>query len=118
MIGLEGLTLVTGRHREAGRILRTFASYIRNGLIPNMFPEGEQQGLYHTADATLWFFHAIHRYVKRTGDRTTLKMLLPKLAGIIEHHIRGTHFGIGMDPADGLLKQGQEGYQLTWMDAK
>jgi predicted glycogen debranching enzyme len=43
---------------------------------------------------------------------------LPRLADIIEHHLRGTRFGIGVDPADGLLRQGQEGYQLTWMDAK
>jgi predicted glycogen debranching enzyme len=118
MISLEGLTLVTGRTHEARWILRTFARYVQDGLIPNMFPEGEQEGLYHTADATLWFFHAVHRYVERTGDRTTLKVILPKLVDIIEHHIRGTRFGIGMDPTDGLLKQGQEGYQLTWMDAK
>ena len=54
---------------EAGWILRTFAHYIRDGLIPNMFPEGEEQGLYHTADATLWFFHAIDRYLEATDDR-------------------------------------------------
>ena len=59
MISLEGLTLVTGRHVEAAYILRTFAHYIRDGLIPNMFPEGRKNGLYHTADATLWFFHAL-----------------------------------------------------------
>jgi predicted glycogen debranching enzyme len=83
-----------------------------------MFPEGEKEGLYHTADATLWFFHAIQRYVEVTGDRTTLKLLLPKLSGIVERHIHGTRFGIGVDPADGLLRQGAQGYQLTWMDAK
>jgi predicted glycogen debranching enzyme len=118
MISLEGLTLATGRVSEAAWILRTFAHYIRDGLIPNMFPEGEKEGLYHTADATLWFFHALHRYVEVTGDRTTLKLLIPKLADVIAHHIRGTGFGIGMDPADALLRQGAEGYQLTWMDAK
>ncbi|HLK66995.1 MAG TPA: amylo-alpha-1,6-glucosidase [Bryobacteraceae bacterium] len=118
MISLEGLTLTTGRNTEAGWILRTFADYIRDGLIPNMFPEGEKQGLYHTADATLWFFHAINRYVEVSGDRTTLQLLLPKLVDVIDHHIRGTRFGIGMDPVDSLLRQGQEGYQLTWMDAK
>ena len=69
MISLEGLTLATGRHGEAGWILRTFAHYIRGGLIPNLFPEHGKDGLYHTADATLWFFHAIHRYVSVTGDR-------------------------------------------------
>ncbi|HEX8407711.1 MAG TPA: amylo-alpha-1,6-glucosidase [Thermoanaerobaculia bacterium] len=118
MISLEGLTLVTGRHREAGNILRTFASYIRDGLIPNLFPEGEQGGLYHTSDATMWFFHALSRYVRRTGDRATLRKILPRLVDIVDHHVRGTHFNIHVDPADGLLVQGAEGYQLTWMDAK
>src|SRR5205085_6117392 len=81
-------------------------------------PEGRNEGLYHTADATLWFFHALARYLDYTRDRDTLQILLPKLHGVIEHHLRGTRFGIGIDPADGLLRQGQEGYQLTWMDAK
>ncbi|MBV9171573.1 MAG: glycogen debranching enzyme family protein, partial [Chloroflexi bacterium] len=118
MISLEGLTLTTGRHAEAGYILRTFAHYVRDGLIPNLFPDGEKEGLYHTADATLWFFHALDRYLTYTNDRGTLRLLLPKLVDIIEHHRRGTRFGIGVDPRDGLLSQGQQGYQLTWMDAK
>ncbi len=118
MISLPGLTLITGRHNEAAWILRTFAHYIRDGLIPNLFPEGRKEGLYHTADATLWFFAAIHRYVEATGDRTTLGLLLPRLVSIVEHQRRGTCFGIGVDPADGLLRQGAPGYQLTWMDAK
>jgi predicted glycogen debranching enzyme len=118
MISLEGLTLITGRYVEAGWILRAFARYIRDGLIPNLFPEGERAGLYHTADATLWFFHALDRYLEVTGERATLTLLLPKLLDIVEHHRRGTRFGIGVDPGDGLLRQGQEGYQLTWMDAK
>jgi predicted glycogen debranching enzyme len=118
MISLEGLALVTGRLAEAGWILRTFAHYVRDGLIPNMFPEGENQGLYHTADATLWFFHALDRYLEATGDVPTLNLILPKLVDIVEHHVHGTRFGIRVDPADGLLTQGEPGYQLTWMDAK
>jgi predicted glycogen debranching enzyme len=118
MISLEGLTLVTGRVTEAGWIIRTFAQYIHNGLIPNLFPEGQQGGLYHTADATLWFFHALARYLAASNDRVTLRLLLPKLIDIIDHHVRGTDFGIQVDPEDGLLRQGAEGYQLTWMDAK
>src|SRR4029077_10618660 len=65
-----------------------------------------------------WFFHALDRYVERTRDRNTLRQVLPKLVEVIELHRRGTRFGIAMDPRDGLLRQGQEGYQLTWMDAK
>jgi predicted glycogen debranching enzyme len=118
MISLEGLTMATGRHKEAGYILRTFANHVRDGLIPNMFPEHDKVGLYHTADATLWFFHALHRYIYATQDRETLRLVLPKLIDIVKHHLQGTLFNIGIDPADGLLKQGAEGYQLTWMDAK
>jgi predicted glycogen debranching enzyme len=118
MISLEGLALSTGRYIEAGYILRTFAHYVRDGLIPNMFPDGQNDGLYHTADATLWYFHAVERYVAVTGDRETLRLLVPVFRDIIDHHVRGTRFGIGVDAADGLLRQGAEGYQLTWMDAK
>src|SRR3981189_2150935 len=112
MISLEGLTITTGRTLEAGYILRTFAHYVRDGLIPNFFPDGESEGLYHTADATLWFFHALDRYLAVTGDLATLELLLPTMRDIVAHHLRGTRFGIGVDPDDGLLRQGQAGYQL------
>lgn len=118
MISLEGLALATGRIQQAGSILRMFAHHVRDGLVPNLFPEGANDGLYHTADATLWFFHAIDRYLRASDDRRTLEGLLPTLRAIVEHHVRGTKFGIGVDPGDGLLRQGAPGYQLTWMDAK
>ncbi|HEX6135753.1 MAG TPA: amylo-alpha-1,6-glucosidase [Longimicrobiales bacterium] len=118
MISLEGLTLCTGRYREASDILRTFAAYVRDGLIPNMFPDHATEGLYHTADATLWFFHAADRYVRYTGDRSLITDLLPAFVDIVNHHLDGTHFGIRIDPDDGLMRQGADGYQLTWMDAK
>ncbi len=118
MISLEGLTLVTGRLQEAGYILRTFANYVRDGLIPNMFPEHGSEGLYHTADASLWFFHAIDRYLEYTRDVATLRLLLPTLVEIADRHLAGTRFSIGVDPRDGLLSQGAPGYALTWMDAK
>jgi predicted glycogen debranching enzyme len=118
MISLEGLTLATGRIPEAAYILRTFADYVRDGLIPNMFPEQNVDGLYHTADATLWFFHAAKRYLDVSGDRETLAVLLPKFKDIIASHERGTRFGIRVDPADGLLAQGAPDHPLTWMDAK
>lgn len=118
MISLEGLALITGRHAEARRILQNFACHIRHGLIPNLFPEGQSEGVYHTADATLWFFHALARYLAHTDDQATLRLLLPRLRDVLDHHLRGTLFGIGVDPSDGLLRQGAKGYQLTWMDAK
>jgi predicted glycogen debranching enzyme len=118
MISLEGLCLLTGRHREARWILRTFANYLRDGLVPNLFPEGSHEGQYNTADATLWFFHAIERYVAYTGDLAFLRELLPMLELVMRKHIEGTRFGIHIDPHDGLVAQGEDGFALTWMDAK
>jgi glycogen debranching enzyme len=118
MISLDGLTLLTGRAAEARSVLHTFAEHIRDGLIPNLFPEGETEGRYHTADATLWFFHALDRYERATGEAETRRFLMPRLVEIAQKHLGGTRFGIGVDPADGLLRQGAPGYQLTWMDAK
>jgi predicted glycogen debranching enzyme len=118
MISLEGLAILTGRTPDAGYILRTFAQHIKDGLIPNHFSEKEGDALYNTADATLWFFHALKRYLDATDDRAALRDLIPKLRDAVDHHVRGTRFGIKVDPADGLLSQGAEGYQLTWMDAK
>jgi predicted glycogen debranching enzyme len=118
MISLEGLCLLPGRHREARGILRTFAGYARDGLLPNLFPEGAQEGVYNTADATLWFFHALDRYIAYTGDLAFLRELLPFCEDILRRHVAGTRFGIRVDPDDGLLVQGEDGYALTWMDAK
>jgi predicted glycogen debranching enzyme len=118
MISLEGLALLTQRQQAARDILWMFAEHIRDGLIPNMFPEGREHGLYHTADATLWFFHALDRYLTISGDAALLQHMLPHLRDIVQAHLAGTRFGIGVDPADGLLRQGEQGYQLTWMDAK
>ncbi len=109
MISHEGLTLCTGRYREAAAILRTFQHYVKNGLIPNYFPDGENDGVYHTADATMWFFHAVDRYLETTGDEELLRDMFPTLASIVEHHQKGTRFNIGVDPADGLLKPGPGG---------
>jgi predicted glycogen debranching enzyme len=117
MISLDGLTLCTGRHAEAKGILMTFAHHLRDGLIPNLFPEGDNEGLYNTADATLWFFHAIDRYVTVTQDVEPLRDLLPSLEEVVRLHLGGTRFGIRVDD-DGLLTQGAANLALTWMDAK
>jgi predicted glycogen debranching enzyme len=118
MISLEGLTLLSGRASLAREILLAFAAHVRDGLVPNLFPEGSSDGLYNTADATLWFFHAASRYFELTGDRDVIRALLPTFIDVIWRHHAGTRFGIGVDPSDGLLRQGEAGYQLTWMDAK
>ncbi len=44
--------------------------------------------------------------------------LYPVLREIVDWHQRGTRYGIAVDPEDGLLRAGEPGVQLTWMDAK
>jgi predicted glycogen debranching enzyme len=119
MISLPGLTLATGRPDEAADILRTFARYVQDGLLPNNFPDhpGVDPG-YNTADASLWYLIAVHAYVEATADRVLADDLLPTLQIIVDAHIRGTRYHIGVDPEDGLLRAGEPGVQLTWMDAK
>ncbi len=119
MIALPGLALSTGRPEEAAGILRAFARYVSDGLLPNNFPDqaGVDPG-YNTADASLWYVLAVRAYHEATRDARLVGDLLPVLRGIVDWHIRGTRYGICVDPADGLLCAGQPGVQLTWMDAK
>jgi predicted glycogen debranching enzyme len=118
MISLPGLTLATGRPDVAARILRTFARFVDQGMLPNRFPDAGETPEYNTIDATLWYFEAIRAYHAATGDDELLQELFPTLAEIVTWHERGTRFHIHRDPVDGLLYGGEAGVQLTWMDAK
>jgi predicted glycogen debranching enzyme len=118
MIALPGLTLATGRPDIAANILRTFASFVSDGLLPNRFPDGADAPEYNTVDATLWYFVAIDEYVRASGDRKLLEELFPVLRSIVRWHQRGTRHGICVDEQDGLLRAGEDGVQLSWMDAK
>jgi len=118
MIALPGLTLATGRPQVAARILRTYARFVDRGMIPNRFPDQGETPEYNTVDATLWYVQAIHEYVRQTGDCSLACELYPILVDILGWHERGTRYGIGMDAHDGLLRAGEPGVQLTWMDAK
>jgi predicted glycogen debranching enzyme len=118
MIALPGLTLTTGRPEVAEKILRTYGRYVDRGMIPNRFPGAGEDPEYNTVDATLWYVEAIRAYVEATGDTDLLDDLFPVLDEIVQWHIDGTRYGIRVDPDDGLLRAGEPGVQLTWMDAK
>jgi predicted glycogen debranching enzyme len=118
MIALPGVCLCTGRLQVARDILLSFARYVSGGMIPNRFPDAGETPDYNTVDATLWYVHACGRYVAATADKQFQKEILPTLEGIIATHVAGTRYGICVDPADGLLRAGESGTQLTWMDAK
>ena len=118
MIALPGLTSTLGRHAIAAEVLRTFARFVDRGMLPNRFPDGGEAPEYNTVDATLWFFQAIKEAVHASGDASLGLELYPTLIAIIRAHVAGTRYGISVDPEDGLLRAGEPGVQLTWMDAK
>ena len=117
MISLPGLCLTTKRYDVAKTILRTFATFVDRGMLPNRFPDQGEKPEYNTIDATLWYFHAIDQVVAATADWTLARDLYPVLQDILAWHTKGTRYNIHVDK-DGLLYGGDPTVQLTWMDAK
>ncbi len=119
MIALPGLFLSTGRFQEAGNVLSLFAQYVSEGMIPNRFDDYTNEPSYNTVDASLWFIHSVHEYARMSKDSETFESILkPACRAIIDGYTKGTRFNIHVDPADGLVTQGDATTQLTWMDAK
>jgi predicted glycogen debranching enzyme len=116
MTSYEGLFLETGRAEEGRELLLRAAGTLSEGMLANTADTGTRE--YNTADGTLWFLHAVGRHVQRTGDVDLPAQLLAALVGVVDAHVAGTRYGIGVDPADGLLRQGADGVALTWMDAR
>ncbi len=117
MIALTGCTLSAGRYEDAKSILRTFLAYEKDGLVPNLFPEGTSEPMYNTVDAALLLVNVMWLYVQKTGDMDFVREAWPVLESIIRHYRQGTHHGIYMDE-DGLIHAGQGFDQVTWMDVR
>lgn len=121
MIALTGLTLATGRYQDARDILTTFARYVHHGMVPNMFPDEGTDPLYNTADASMWYFYAVGKYLDYTGTPEDYafvqETIYPKLKEIIAAYEHGTDFSIYMEK-DGLIHAGSGLDQVTWMDVR
>ncbi len=117
MISLPGLTHMCGRPDIAASVLRAFASVVDGGMIPNRFTDDGSAPEYNTVDATFWFVEAIKTHWQMTGDADFLAEMFPVLADIVAAMQTGTRYGIGV-AEDGLIRAGEPGVQLTWMDAK
>ncbi|MFL5927423.1 MAG: amylo-alpha-1,6-glucosidase [Gaiellaceae bacterium] len=116
MTSYEGLYLATGREEEGREVLQTSAATLSEGMLANTADTGALE--YNIVDGTLWFVHALDRHVTTADDADLADELAPAVEQIVEAHLAGTRFGIGADPADGLLRQGAAGWALTWMDAR
>ena len=115
MIALPGVTLATKRYEDAKSILRTFLQYEKDGLVPNLFPEGTQEPMYNTVDAALLLIDSVWAYYGRTGDADFAREAYPVMKRIVSGYQHGTCHGIGMD-TDGLIFAGKGLDQVTWMD--
>jgi glycogen debranching enzyme, archaeal type, putative len=122
MIAFEGLTLATKRFKDAREILESFAKYVKNGLVPNVFADKGAEPMYNTVDASLWYFQAVYKYLEYTGEESDFifvkDKIFPKLIEIINAYSIGTDFNIGMDKEDSLIHAGSGLDQVTWMDVR
>ena len=118
MISLPGLTLVTGRPEIARSVLMAFADVMDAGMIPNRFPDAGTEPEFNTVDATFWFVEAIAAVDRAAPDEQFLSNMYPNMCSVIENLVQGTRYGIRIDPLDGLVRAGEPGVQLTWMDAR
>ncbi len=117
MIALPGCCISTGRYEDAKSIFRTFMKYCHKGIMPNMFPEGENPPMYNTVDASLLFIAAVYEYYLRSGDLDFVREAWGTMEDIIKWYQNGTDFHIRMEE-DGLICAGAGLEQVTWMDVR
>ena len=118
MISMRGLTISTGRKKESESILDTFFKYLDKGMFPNRFPDYDGQEVeYNTIDATLWAFIAMYEFYQKFNNKKFIQKYLSDLEDILKYHIKGTRYNIKVDKS-GFVNGGEEGWQLTWMDAR
>jgi predicted glycogen debranching enzyme len=116
MTSYEGLYLSANRWEEGREVLSSSAATVSEGMLANTADTGSLE--YNTVDGTLWFVHALGRHLDVTGDVDLGHELGPVVEEIVQRHVEGTRYGIEADSTDGLLRQGAEGWALTWMDAR
>jgi len=122
-ISLRGLCLTTGRLDDARAILLEWAEAVSDGMLPNRFPDVGQTPEYHAVDASLWYVIAADAWLSAMGragevvatdERGRIERAID---AILHGYATGTRYGIRLDE-DGLLRAGEPGSALTWMDAK
>lgn len=122
MISFTGLALCTHRFDDARSILKSFAMYVKNGLLPNVFPDTDSdEPQYNTMDASMWYFYAVYKYLEYDTSKAAKEFINNEiyntLEQIIDNYMNGTDFSIHMDD-DRLISGGSNLDQITWMDVR
>lgn len=114
-MALPGLTLPLNDRKTFKAVVDTMIAKLRKGLFPNLQPDDEL--VYNSVDASLWFIWALQQYCLHTGDCKLIWTNYSKaIKSILKHYHDGTSHNIGMLD-NGLLFAGENGMALTWMNA-
>ncbi len=117
LIALRGLC-VGCFESEVEAIIRAFASFERDGTIPNMIRGGDEANR-DTSDAPLYLIVATRDCIVASGSQAILdadcggRPLKKVLVSIAENYMRGTPNGIAMDADSALIFSPSH---FTWMD--
>ncbi|WP_323989814.1 amylo-alpha-1,6-glucosidase [Nguyenibacter sp. L1] len=120
-VAMRGLLLATGRLEEADALLCLWAGLVDGGMLPNRFTDAGDVAEFNAVDASLWFVVAVGDFLDAAAAAghapRDAAVLAAAVEAILDGYLRGTRHGIGCD-ADGLVRAGVPGSQLTWMDAR
>lgn len=122
-IAMRGLLLATGRLTDAKHVLLEWSGALSRGMMPNRFPDHGEEAEYNSVDASLWFVIATAEFLALAPSSDCVvstseeRLLRSTVEAVVDAHAAGTRHRIGADE-DGLLRAGEPGQQLTWMDAR
>jgi predicted glycogen debranching enzyme len=108
---------------EARRVLAQWSGAVSHGMLPNRFTDTGEAPEFNSVDASLWFIIAVRdlRLAEKKAGVVASAVeewrLNAAIVSILHGYAAGTRHGILMDD-DHLLRAGEPGVQLTWMDAK
>lgn len=114
LISLPGLTLECNDKKLCKSVIDTVVKKLNGSLLPFRFKS--RQPTFNAVDSPLWLFWTLQMLKNKLDSKNILwKEYGQALRQILEGYRRGTLYGIEMQ-INGLLRAGQAGLPITWMD--
>jgi predicted glycogen debranching enzyme len=115
-IALPGLALTQNNSNAFLKVIDTMVCHMKGVFFPNS--RINEEFIYNSVDAPLWFFWALQQYIIFTGDHATIwKKYRKIMTTILNEFKNGTSFNIHMID-NGLLWAGTDNDVLTWMNVQ